>query len=68
MATAVAVVMPAPDVESQSRQGHTTAHEEFGDERAGMGMGIAPLVLNLLSLLGVHPASCTCFVLKGKFA
>jgi hypothetical protein len=50
---AVAVVVPASsDVESQFRQEHTTATEEFGDERAGMGMGIALFVLILVGLLG----------------
>jgi magnesium-transporting ATPase (P-type) len=48
---AAAVAMPAPDVESQFRQEHT-ASEEFGDERAGMGMGIALFVLILVGLLG----------------
>ena len=43
--------MPAPDVESQFRQEHT-ASEELGDERAGMGMGIALFVLILVGLLG----------------
>ena len=71
--TAIAVVKPAPDVESQLRQEQTapeepapdvesqlkqeqTATDEFGDERAGMGMGIALFVLILVGL-GVLIAS-----------
>jgi hypothetical protein len=46
----VAVAVPAPDVESQFRQGTYCAPEEFGDERAGMGMGIALFVLILVGL------------------
>jgi hypothetical protein len=46
-----AVVVPAPDIESQVRQEHT-ATEEFGDERAGMGMGIALFVLILVGIIG----------------
>jgi hypothetical protein len=48
---AAAVTMPAPNVESQFRQ-EQTAFQEFGDERAGMGMGIALFVLILVGLLG----------------
>jgi hypothetical protein len=46
---AAAFATPATDVESQFRQEYT-APEEFGDERAGMGMGIALFVLLLVGL------------------
>jgi hypothetical protein len=47
--TVTAVVIPALDVESQLRH-ERTAPEEFGDERAGMGMGIALFFLIFVGL------------------
>jgi hypothetical protein len=47
---AAAVVMPAPDIESQLNQEHA-AFEELEDEREGMGMGIALFVLILVGLV-----------------
>jgi hypothetical protein len=46
----VDVAVPALDIESQVRQEHTTASEEFGDEGAGMGMGAALFIFILVCL------------------
>ncbi len=45
-----AVAAPALDIESQVRQEHTSASEEFGDEGAGMGMGATLFVLIFVCL------------------
>ena len=45
-----AVVSPAPDIESQAKQEHT-ATKEFGDERAGMGMGVTLFISILVCLV-----------------
>ena len=55
--TATAVVEPYPDINSQLRQ-EQTAPKEFGDECAGMGMGIALFVLIL--------AGCTDTQMHGR--